>query len=240
MRSVCLILTLLGWTTITWADSRLINISTNGFVSASGLIAGFIIHGDGARRVLVLGERFESGIDPIIRVTDLSGETTYASNDNWRDSATAGEVIAGIGREPLHDNAAALAVTLDPGVYLAFLESNNGQTGNGIIAVNIDTRELGTQAYAGEYTGSFTGGDRGTFTATIAADGQITATGNAQGGGPFTATGTVNSSGTLTLSTGSVSTGALFMGTVTSSGTLSGIWSHPFFGSGGTFSANRR
>lgn len=117
------------------AAGKLINISTNGYVSDFGLRAGFIIEGDEPRRVVVIGEQFESNIDPVLKLTDFNGDEVYF-NDNWQDDPTADEVVSTLERAPGREVDAAFAITLDPGVYIARLESGNDQNGNGIVAVN--------------------------------------------------------------------------------------------------------
>ena len=241
MRNVCALFFawFLGLPFLAVADSQLVNISTNGMVVPPGMFAGFIIAGDEPKRVAVLGERFNSAIDARVRVTDLSGTTVFGVNDSWRQGDRSGEISEIIGRNPGHDDDAALVLTLAPGVYIGHLESTNGQSGAGIIAVNIDNAGSGSSAFAGQYTGTFTGGDSGTFTANIMANGQATASGTANLGGPFTASGTVTSGGTLTLTAGSSSLGTVFMATIGPNGQLSGVWSHPVFGLGGTLEATR-
>lgn len=113
---------------------RLIDISTNGIVDAD-MAAGFIIAGRDERRIVVLGERFNSAIDPLLRLTDVSGNEVFAQNDNWSDHPTAAEVEAAL-RAPGIRTDAAFAITLPPGRYVARLSSANGQSGAGIVAIN--------------------------------------------------------------------------------------------------------
>ena len=118
------------------AEATLINISTNGFVGPAGLRAGFIISGDSPKRIIVLGERFNSNIDATLKVTDLSGTVIIKQNDNWRDDDTASEVATTLGRTPNDDSDAAFAITLAPGTYIAILEDKNSLFGTGIVAIN--------------------------------------------------------------------------------------------------------
>ena len=57
-------------------EDKLINLSTNGYVGEAGLRAGFILSGTEPRRIVVLGEQFQSNINAKLRITDLT-ETTY-------------------------------------------------------------------------------------------------------------------------------------------------------------------
>ena len=116
-------------------NTRMINLSTLGFVDNLGMAAGFIVQGPNPRRFVILAERFNSSIDATLQVTDLSGNTVFASNDDWQDHSTASEVQATLGRAPGSIRDAALAVTLSQGVYVARMRSISG-VGDGIVAIN--------------------------------------------------------------------------------------------------------
>ena len=117
-------------------DTRLVNISTLGFLSDDTLLsAGFIVQGPTPRRIVVLAERFQSDLDAGLLVTDLSNEIVYGANDDWQDDPTAAEVESILGRAPGHPLDAAFAVTLEQGVYVAHMVSIDGR-GQGIVAIN--------------------------------------------------------------------------------------------------------
>ncbi len=90
--------------------------------------------------------------------------------------------------------------------------------------------------YAGNYTGTFSGDDSGTFDVTILASGMIAGSGTSSEG-TFLVTGQLSTDGTLTFATGSTSTSATFSGKIDVSGALSGTWKNA--GESGTFSGNR-
>ncbi len=92
--------------------------------------------------------------------------------------------------------------------------------------------------YAGYYSGTYSGGDNGTWTITISSGGSIT--GMARSGideSIYTVNGQASSSGSLTMTSGSVSDGATFAGTINSTtGVISGTWTNIYYGIGGSFS----
>ena len=116
-------------------STRMINISTLGFVDGSGMAAGFIVQGPNPRRFVILAERFNSTIDSFLELVDLSNNTVVHSNDDWQLDATANEVQATLGRSPGNVLDAAFAITLGQGLYAARMRSVNG-TGSGIVAIN--------------------------------------------------------------------------------------------------------
>ena len=107
--------------------ARIINISTRALIggSAGTPVAGFVISGTGAKRILVraIGPTLASygvaGTLPDPSLSLVSGGTTLVTNDNWlsTDSTTfsstgAFALLAG-------SKDAALVTTLSPGVYSA-------------------------------------------------------------------------------------------------------------------------
>jgi hypothetical protein len=109
-----------------------INISTRCNVGTGDNVAivGFIISGSYPKTVLIrlVGKPLEAapfnltGVlqDPTIEL--YSGSTVIGANDNWGTNANAAQiedvsVALGIGLYPIHDNDAALLVTLAPGAY---------------------------------------------------------------------------------------------------------------------------
>ncbi len=157
------------------APSKLVNISTRGFVgTGEGLmIAGFVIDGTEPMEVVVRGLGPTIGIrdgvdgfvpDPTISVFSLTQGATVASNDDWEigndlvalqssfDSVGAGEI--------LDSKDAATTVTLDPGGYALFASDTGGLEGVGLVEVfdktskldpNADTKlaNISTRAFVG-------------------------------------------------------------------------------------------
>jgi hypothetical protein len=114
--------------------TRMLNISTNGFVDERGMIAGFIVAGEQAKRFVIMGENAGSLDDPVLRLSNFDSGALIAQNDNWRSHASADEVKNRL-RAPGSERDAAFAVTLAPGAYLAQLNGKNTTTGNGIVSV---------------------------------------------------------------------------------------------------------
>lgn len=110
----------------------LLNISTDGVVMGQGLVAGFIVEGTVPRQVVVMGEDAGGLADPRVTLTTLDGMPVQA-NDDWRDHPSAATVASL--REPNGPRAAALAVTLPPGTYLAILSGGDGDSGRGVVSV---------------------------------------------------------------------------------------------------------
>jgi fimbrial isopeptide formation D2 family protein len=119
------------------------NISTRIRVEAGegALIGGFIITGaEGmTKRVVIraIGPSLtEHGVsdaltDPKLTLFNGNGQQ-IASNDNWRDSSSAGEIDSN-GLAPTRDEESALLVSLTPGNYTAQVTSANGSTGIGLV-----------------------------------------------------------------------------------------------------------
>ena len=116
------------------------NISTRGIVGTGEdvLIAGFVISGNQAKKVIVralgptLSTRGVSGAlaDPTITIIN-SSNVVVASNDNWRD--TQQSEIAASGFAPPNDLESATIVTLAPGSYTAVVTGKNDGTGIGLV-----------------------------------------------------------------------------------------------------------
>jgi probable HAF family extracellular repeat protein len=118
---------------------NLLNISTRLQVlnGDNVLIAGFIITGLEAKKVLLRGigpSLANAGVpgylsDPYLELHDLSG--IVASNENWRD--TQESEIEGTEIAPTDDKEAAIVTTLTPGAYTVILRQDNGGTGIGLV-----------------------------------------------------------------------------------------------------------
>ena len=138
------------------------NISTRGMVGTGEnvLIAGFIISGSQAKKVIVraLGPTLSTfGVsgalaDPTIAIFN-SSNVLVASNDNWRN--TQETEIAASGFAPPNDLESAIIATLAPGSYTAVVTGKNGGTGVGLVdlyELNVSTsifRNLSTRGFVG-------------------------------------------------------------------------------------------
>jgi phospholipase/lecithinase/hemolysin len=118
------------------------NISTRGIVGTGEdvLIAGFVISGNQAKKVIVraLGPTLSTlGVggalaDPTMTIVN-SSNVVVASNDNWRDKQQS--EIAASGYAPPNDLESAIIATLPPGSYTAVVTGKNGGTGIGLVDV---------------------------------------------------------------------------------------------------------
>jgi hypothetical protein len=122
----------------------LLNISTRLRVLTDDkvLIGGFIITGTELKRVLIraVGPSLNgAGVtltDPTLELHQ--GNTTIATNDNWkvRPDATSQQAdIEGTTIPPANDLESAILLTLSPGAYTAILAGKNGGTGVGLVEV---------------------------------------------------------------------------------------------------------
>lgn len=97
--------------------------------------------------------------------------------------------------------------------------------------------------FAGTYVGTFSGDDKGTFIVVVTTGGSITGTGTSAEG-TFGVSGSVGVDGTFFFSTGgSTSTGSVFKGGISVSGTsatISGTWANAEFQEKGTFGGTRQ
>jgi hypothetical protein len=121
------------------SPDRLLNLSTRGPLQLDGvLISGFLIAGNGEKRVLVraLGPSVPvRGMlsDPIVEVHNGSGRT-IAGNDNWRLGGQEDAILAS-GLAPSNDKDAAIIVTLSAGAYTIVLRDGDGGTGIGLAEI---------------------------------------------------------------------------------------------------------
>lgn len=131
----------------TTSRSALVNVACRGYVGTSSqqeVIAGFVIDGLSAKRVLIraggpaltpLGVT-ETLADPYLRVHP-AGRAAIAENDNWGGTSELTTAAAQCGAYSFAANSrdAALIVTLAPGAYSAVASSVNGGTGNVLVEV---------------------------------------------------------------------------------------------------------
>ena len=121
--------------------SRLINISTRMQVGTGSdvLIGGFIIQGNQLKKVIfrAIGPSLSgSGVtgalqDPKMELYDESGALLDA-NDNWQQSADAGEIIDST-IAPSDPRESAIVARLGPGNYTVVVSGVNNTTGVGLV-----------------------------------------------------------------------------------------------------------
>jgi phospholipase/lecithinase/hemolysin len=124
-------------------NAKAVNIATRVFVDIGErvAIAGFIVSGDVAKKVLIRGigpSLAANGIqnflaDPTITLFD-EASSPLQTNDNWRQSPDA-TAIMNTGIPPKNDAESAIIATLAPGHYTAVLSGANASAGNGVIEV---------------------------------------------------------------------------------------------------------
>jgi hypothetical protein len=117
--------------------TRLLNIATRMRVltDENVLIAGFIVTGNGPKRVIV------RGLGPSVPVNgrlpnptlQLNGSNVSIFNDDWKDSQEA--EIAGTTLAPADNLESAIVASLNPGNYTATLAGKTGTTGIGLVEV---------------------------------------------------------------------------------------------------------
>jgi hypothetical protein len=122
--------------------TRLRNISTRMRVLTSDnvLIAGFIVVGNGPKKVIVrgIGPSIPVGgtlVDPTL---ELHG-SVFISNDNWKvrdsDGTSQQAEIEATTIPPNRDAESAIVASLDPGNYTAILAGKNSTSGIGLVEV---------------------------------------------------------------------------------------------------------
>lgn len=134
------------------APSKALNISTRVFVDTGERVpvAGFIVTGDIAKKVLIRGigpSLAANGVptplaNPTLTLFD-SAENVTMTNDDWKNSPDAAEIMNS-GLAPTNDFESVIIATLAPGQYTAQLAGKNDGTGNGV--VEIYDLESGTSA----------------------------------------------------------------------------------------------
>jgi hypothetical protein len=131
------------------SQSRLVNLSSRGFVGtgASIAIAGIAVAGEQPRRFLIrgVGPALRSfGVDdvlgdPVLTLTTALG-ATVATNDNWGAASTAADIITtsatvGAFALPSGSKDAVLLISLAPGTYTALIGRANDATGIALVEV---------------------------------------------------------------------------------------------------------
>ena len=123
---------------------HLLNISTRMRVQTgdNSLIAGFIITGTEAKKVVIRGIGPSLGgiggtlSDPILELHQ--GNVTLATNDDWKvrpDGTSQQAEVEATTIAPQKDRESAIVTTLSPGNYTAVLAGKNGGTGVGVVEV---------------------------------------------------------------------------------------------------------
>jgi len=94
--------------------------------------------------------------------------------------------------------------------------------------------------FAGQYTGTFLGGDYGTFSVTV--DSQRNISGTAWSNRyeeQYSISGTISSSGQIYMVAGHDDTGTIFQGSADSSGNVQGTWENSYYSISGVFSGTK-
>src|SRR6266404_1173509 len=114
------------------SPAKALNISTRVFVDTGErvTIAGFIVTGDIAKKVLIRGigpSLAANGVptplvNPTLTLFDNSGNVTK-TNDDWKSSPDAAEIMSS-GLAPTNDRESALIANIAPGQYTAQLTGN--------------------------------------------------------------------------------------------------------------------
>ena len=93
----------------TGGPSRLVNVSTRGFIPAGGsLTPGFVLQGNAAKTLVIRGVGPTLGsfgvgdtlVDPTMEVIPLGSSVVIASNDNWGGTSALREAFAQVGAFP--------------------------------------------------------------------------------------------------------------------------------------------
>jgi hypothetical protein len=120
------------------ASDRMLNIATRlrALTGENVLIGGFIITGTDPKKVIIRGIGPSlTGVGDVLPDPTLElkqGDTTIASNDNWKENQTEVEATT---IPPTNNLEAAIVVTLDPGLYTTILSDKNGIPGVGVVEV---------------------------------------------------------------------------------------------------------
>ncbi|ACB75279.1 hypothetical protein [Opitutus terrae] len=142
--AACLLAGLVRCATAAITDSRLVNLSTRGFVGTGDdvLIAGFVVNGTGSKEVLIravgpsLAQAGLAGAltQPRLQVFDSTGRL-IATQERW--DPTLKPVFAQIGASPFAENSldAALRLTLAAGHYTVHVSGIDGPRGIALVEV---------------------------------------------------------------------------------------------------------
>ena len=99
--------------------------------------------------------------------------------------------------------------------------------------------DAGVTQFAGNWSGTYTGEENGTWSCTADSSGAIH--GSTSGPyGNFSLVGSVTSDGNFAATAGDVTTGASFTGQMSTTGAMNGTWHNPSYGLRGTFTGTRQ
>jgi hypothetical protein len=146
------------------APSKALNIATRVFVDTGErvTIAGFIVTGDIAKKVLIRGigpSLSANGVptplaDPTLTLFDNS-RNVEMTNDDWKNSPDVAEIMSS-GLAPTNDRESVIIATLPPGQFTAQLAGKDNGTGNGVVEVydlapenSATLANLSTRGYVG-------------------------------------------------------------------------------------------
>jgi hypothetical protein len=126
--------------------SKLVNLSTRGFVEEGGadvMIGGFIIGADGETVLLrAIGPSLaQAGVmhplpDPTLSLFDSNG-SLMSTNDDWESNQEV--AIRATGLAPTNSLEAAILTTLTPGAYTAVVQGVGGLSGVALVELyNLD------------------------------------------------------------------------------------------------------
>ncbi len=136
----------------TTTPAQLLNISTRmEVVSGQNTlgIGGFIISGNGSKKVIIRGigpELSAVGLNTVLADPTLelhtptnNGDVVLATNDNWKvnDQTQQSQeaTVTATGKAPTNDAESAIVMTLPTGNYTAHLRGKNGGTGIGLVEI---------------------------------------------------------------------------------------------------------
>jgi hypothetical protein len=114
------------------------NVSTRGnvLIGEDVMIGGFIITGNGPKKVLVRALGPSTGVpgflaDPVLDLYLPGG--TVITNDNWQGAANANQIPAEL--QPQDPRESAILITLPPAAYTGVVHGKAGATGIGLVEV---------------------------------------------------------------------------------------------------------
>ena len=118
-------------------QARLLNISTRMGVETgeNALIAGFIITGNSAKKVIVRAMGSSLPVDGAVAdpTLELNSDTTSVFNDDWRTDQEQAILDSTI--PPTSNLESAIVATLQPGAYTAVMRGKGNTTGVGLLEV---------------------------------------------------------------------------------------------------------
>ena len=185
----------------------------------------------------------QNGID--VNQQDKSGATALMSATNACSPGAVKLLISSGANSALKDKLgkSALDIAMDRAT-----QSGQNSPCNKVITIlsnpQQDIKSTSTQptgnVFSGNYSGSYTGDDYGSFQVGIAQDGRVTLTGkSSQTNQMFSGNGKISNDGSLGISLGSISSGATFQGSINpKTGAMYGTWKNS--GQAGNFSGNKQ